>query len=300
MTRIVVVHGINNTYLGPESMANEWIGPLVDGVHLAEYPSLITAEDITCAFYGDLFRGTGRFLGHEDLAALSPDDIEVPAEVEVLQQWWAEASRTDSAVMPPGTWTLGPIGGVKAALAALAGSRFLAGLTEQVFLLWLKQVRAYFTRPELRGQIHERFAESITSDTRVVIAHSLGSVVAYEALCANPQWPVEALVTLGSPLAIRHIVFDRLEPAPRMREGELRGSWPGGVRRWTNISDRADFVALERKLHLRFAPEVIDVEIDNGARFHDVTRYLTEKSTGKAIGEALTVMGSRWGAGPHG
>jgi hypothetical protein len=31
------------------------------------------------------------------------------------------------------------------------------------------------------------------------VGHSLGSVAAYEALCAHPQWPVRALATLGPP-----------------------------------------------------------------------------------------------------
>ena len=47
-----------------------------------------------------------------------------------------------------------------------------------------------------------------------MVGHSLGSVVAYEALCAHPEWPVRALVTLGSPLGIRNLIFDRLVPAP--------------------------------------------------------------------------------------
>ncbi|MFD8967973.1 hypothetical protein ACFV0C_23770 [Streptomyces sp. NPDC059568] len=48
----------------------------------------------------------------------------------------------------------------------------------------------------------------------VIVAHSLGSVIAYEALCAHPDWPDLTLVTLGSPLAVRGVVFDRLAPPP--------------------------------------------------------------------------------------
>lgn len=52
----------------------------------------------------------------------------------------------------------------------------------------------------------------VDADTRVVVGHSLGLVVAYEALCAHPQWPVQALVTLGSPLGRRNLIFDKLVP----------------------------------------------------------------------------------------
>ena len=52
---------------------------------------------------------------------------------------------------------------------------------------------------------------------RVLLAHSLGSVVAYEALCADGNATVELFVTLGSPLAMRQVIFDRLRPAPAGR-----------------------------------------------------------------------------------
>lgn len=276
-------------------MASEWVPAMLDGARFAGRAGTFTADDVTCVFYGDVFRGEGRFLGGDDLATSSLDDITDPDEIDLLQRWWAEAARTDTAVVPPEARTLGATAGAKAALAALAGSRFLAGATELVFAHWLSQVRGYFRRPETRRQIRDRFAEAITPDTRVVVAHSLGSVVAYESLCANPDWPAHTLVTLGSPLGLPNIIFDRLDPPPRPRDGALRGTWPGGIQHWTNISDRADFVALVRKLHERFAPELVDIEIDNGAKWHDVTRYLTEKTTGRAIADGLHDTRDRYG-----
>ena len=157
-------------------------------------------------------------------------------------------------MVPPDARTLGGFG-PQAALAALANSRFLADTSERLLIHWLRQVRTYFTDAEIRRQIQARFAEAITSDTRVVVAHSLGSVVAYEALAAHPNWNVPTLVTLGSPLGIRNIILDRLHPAPEQTAaGGVRGRWPGSVTRWTNIADRRDFVALVKKLHEVFDP----------------------------------------------
>ena len=56
MARIAAVHGINNTYSGPRSMASEWIPALLDGVDLSGSSSLLSSDDIACVFYGDLFR----------------------------------------------------------------------------------------------------------------------------------------------------------------------------------------------------------------------------------------------------
>jgi hypothetical protein len=86
-------------------------------------------------------------------------------------------------------------------LHALTRTRFFGAVSDRLLISNLKQVRRYFTEPELRDAVRARAAELITSDTRVVVGHSLGSVVAYEVLCAlRPERPPLTLVTLGSPL----------------------------------------------------------------------------------------------------
>jgi len=283
VSRVVAVHGINNTYIGPRIMSEAWVPALLDGVDLAGGSGRITANDVGCVFYGDVFRRPGRMLGDDELELLEPEDVDEAAEIELLRAWWEAASATDPGVVPPSERTLGPVAGVQAALAALSCSRFLAGTTERLLIFWLKQVNAYFTQPTVREEVQRRFAEAVASDTEVVVAHSLGSVVAYEALCAHPEWTIRTLVTLGSPLAIRNVIIDRLIPSPQRANGARLGAWPGQVETWTNIADRVDFVALVKRLRPVFGDAVIDVEIDNGTRMHDVTRYLTARETGTAI-----------------
>ena len=57
----------------------------------------------------------------------------------------------------------------------------------------LQQVRRYVVDLTVRRAVQDRIAARVGEDTRVVVGHSLGSVVAYEALCAHPGWPVRAL-----------------------------------------------------------------------------------------------------------
>ena len=80
--------------------------------------------------------------------------------------------------------------------------------------------------------------------TAVVIAHSLGSVVTYETLWAHPQQRVDLLITLGSPLAMPDVIFDKLHPVPEHRKGQR----PPGVRRWINIAEPGDVIAIPRPL----------------------------------------------------
>jgi pimeloyl-ACP methyl ester carboxylesterase len=174
---------------------------------------------------------------------------------------------------------------VQRALDALSGSKFFVGLAERALIADLKQVHAYLADQQVRVEVLSRVTQAVKSDTGVLIGHSLGSVVAYEALCAHPEWPIHTLITLGSPLGIRNLIFGaRLHPPPERGIG----SWPGSVQRWCNIADGGDVVALEKRLECRFGDRVEDILIYNGASAHDVSRYLTAKETGRVLATALS------------
>ncbi|MFB7311147.1 antibiotic ABC transporter ATP-binding protein [Streptomyces sp. NPDC056192] len=291
MARVVVVHGIGQEFLGPESMGRD-VGPaLRDGVRLAGGPRL-EPKDVACAFYGNLYFEAG--MRSLDIPPWDETDVDEGLEIELLEAWWEQAARIDPAVLgPDAADSRGVVGfgasrlllseRVRAALDALSASSFFAKVSDRLLIFALKQVRRYMTEPELRRQAQARIAEEITDETRVLVAHSLGSVIAYEALCAHPEWPVTDFVTLGSPLGMRSVVFDRLEPRPTKNVG----CWPGGIERWTNIADRGDIVALADRLGPRFSDRVDDSSISNGMQMHDLLRYLTASRTGTAVARGL-------------
>ena len=90
-------------------------------------------------------------------------------------------------------------------------------------------------------------------------------------------------MTLGSPLGIRNLIFNLLEPAPQTGIG----AWPGSVQRWINIADGGDVVALVKDLRPSFGVNVENHLIYNGATAHDILPYLTAKETGGAIATGL-------------
>ncbi|MFD9353130.1 hypothetical protein [Streptomyces sp. NPDC060031] len=281
MTRIVFVHGIAQETGGPQTLLADWYPALLDGLTLGAGTG-IPREEVSMAFYGDLFRHAGhRGPGTPELDA---GDVEDCIERELLLQWWESAAELESRVSGPEDRSrLRTPHVVQRALDALSHSTFFAGLSERLMIGAARQVRRYFTEPILRDQVQQRFADAVTDRTEVIVAHSLGSVVAYEALCARPDWPDLALVTLGSPLGVRNIVFDRLRPEP----AQGRGRWPAPVRQWVNVADRGDVVALAKQLGPRFGDRVRDLSIHNGARAHDVRPYLTAAATGRAVADAL-------------
>jgi hypothetical protein len=289
MARVVCVHGIGQQLKGEDSLANEWKPALRDGMRRANCPEehLPTDGELQCLFYGDVFRPAGRRLDVGDPWLTVADATDF--DQELLMAWWRGAAESDPQVIDPDARTLARTpGSVQAGLRALSGSAFFAGLADRVKLFDLQQVRRYMTEAEVRRKVQDRVAAEVGEDTRVMVGHSLGAVVAYEALCAHPEWPVQALVTLGSPLGIRNLIFDRLVPPPAIRDsGQLVGAWPGVVKSWVNVADAGDAVALEKDLRPQFGARVDCHLVSNGSHAHDVKPYLTAAETGAAIAAGL-------------
>jgi hypothetical protein len=278
MAQVVIVHGIGHQYGGAATLANVCLPALRDGLQRA---GVTAAADVSCAFYGDFFRAPERVLGSDP--PYDASDVEPGFEQELLLAWWDEAARLDPRVPPPDARTLARTPrSAQAALNALSGSVFFTGLAERLMVSNLRQVRRYLTEPELRKKITARVADQLSPDTAVVVGHSLGSVVAYEVLCANAAPQVRALITLGSPLGIRNLCFDRLLPVP--------GAWPGRVRSWTNIADAGDVVALVKDLRPLFGERVRNVLVNNGSHAHDMARYLTTEAVGRAVADGLAMV----------
>ena len=136
------------------------------------------------------------------------------------------------------------------------------------------EVAAYLAGADAVARVRARDAVADVirrNRPKVVIAHSLGSVVAYEALWAHPDLSVELLITLGSPLAMRGVVFERLQPLPKAG----RGRCPKGVRTWVNIADKDDIAAIPGALKSCFDGVTHDEKVNiDWADFHTVRNYL--------------------------
>lgn len=244
MARIVLVHGAFNELWGPHELLSRWVPALRDG--LWHHGVTVDEDDVAACFYGDLFR---RAPGRGDDEAF-------------------ERSRA----------------GVADALKAMGGdalAAFSQAANEAVFDRTVDLVTTIRTEPDLRREIGERFDAVVDGSTAVVVAHSLGTLVAYEALARRDDVAVD-LVTLGSPLGIP-LVFGALQPPPV----EGRGVWPVGVRRWANVAAVGDRAASVARLAPLFGDGVSDHLVDNGHRAHDPEPYLNSGATGAAVAAAL-------------
>ena len=82
-----------------------------------------------------------------------------------------------------------------------------------LFLGELKQVRRYLLDPAIKAEADDRAEKVIAQGAKVVIGHSLGSVVAFEFVRQHPDYPVDLLLTLGSPLGLRTVRALMPDPA---------------------------------------------------------------------------------------
>ena len=213
MTRIVGVHGVGNyrpDQLRAEVAARrstDWATSIAAG--LAIRPD---ALDLTVAYYAPLLH-----IGQPtDQAAFADPDRALDtldAETRALASNWIQALGLPEVTVQ-GRLAV-PL---RHAVAAVADRFSLNGRLTKLFVaVCFPEVASYLAADNapVRAEVRDLVAATISDrQARIVIAHSLGTVVAYEALHAHPDLEVDLLITLGSPLALPNAIFDRLQPPP--------------------------------------------------------------------------------------
>lgn len=290
MPKIVGIHGIAQQYKGGNELRAEWLPALKDGLEAAGRRDLaekLAEEDLRVSFFGSLFRPPGAMGG--EFPPFTAADLTSDAEVALLDELYDRAAEQQPELGKP-AGALGPVRvRVQIMVERLLRSRTFAGLAERALVGNFKQVTQFLDAATTKDKVLARVGEQIGQDTRIVIGHSLGSVVAYEYLCRHRPPTIELFVTLGSPLGIPNVIFHRLTPTPV----DGRGAWPAAVTRWVNVADPDDVVALRKQLEELFPPPtggvaIVDELVDNGDEPHAIRRYLNAKQTGAALAAALT------------
>ena len=291
MSVIVGVHGIAQQYKGGNALRNEWLPALRDGLEEAGHQDLSDGfrdTDLKVSFFGSFFRPKGAM--GADFPPYTAEDLMSELEVDLLTDLYNQAVLDDPRLGPP----VGSLSRVRVSVQLmverLLRSRAFAGLIpERAFVGSLKQVILFLTDTAVKDSVLARVHDTIGGDTRALVGHSLGSIVTYEYLCKYQPSQVEVLVTLGSPLGIRNVIFDRLTPTP----GAAGGVWPGAVSSWVNVADPKDVVALRKDLQPLFTPPAGTKPIDDrrvdvgGFSHHRVGSYLNAEETGSALAQAL-------------
>ncbi|HEY7263351.1 MAG TPA: hypothetical protein VH589_17920 [Trebonia sp.] len=305
MAQIVLVHGIGQQGSTLEEQEAAWLPSLVKGVLASGHPNaaamgarLAASTDQNCpslarmAFYGDLFLPTDT-QGEEAQASPAAEALAESLAAALLAhavvsgdtRLAAEAANALRQADLDRDGVQGRGARVRSIVAVLDGN---AWLTARIFGVLQKakkdllQVTRYLTEDDLRAAVQARVAALLDDDTQLVIGHSLGSVVAWEACWALGQ-PLPILITLGSPLGLDSVVYTRLRPQPPI--------WPRLVQRWVNVAHPDDVVAVDPDLGRLFpAPNGLTLEShtpQSKYEHHAAAGYLGDQATGCAVADAL-------------
>jgi hypothetical protein len=290
MVSVVGVHGIWQRRKTAEILAKEWSRALTQG--LREYARGTRTPDIIVPHLSPLLIAARPTLGPgddlDDLETLTAEEIRF-IELglnDVLND--LDADEIDHLAALAQTLAGLPAFPTRQGMRALAAvdGRWRGG--GRLVLRLLREVHAYLERPEVGAQVRRRVKVNAAHDTRVLLAHSLGSVIAYDVLRRDELPQVTALVTFGSPLAwptVRQSLMEQLPHGPGER------GLPGV--NWTNVHDRRDAVTAGVALR-QVWNQVTDYSVTNPLTdAHGASGYLRQQPLVRAVIDGTHTLTAR-------
>jgi pimeloyl-ACP methyl ester carboxylesterase len=159
---------------------------------------------------------------------------------------------------------------------------YFPGLDDTLIKKFLIETYLYLANPDFMQQVHQRIGRQLYGQRPcVLIAHSLGSVIAYNYLIHHPELNIQRFITLGSPLAFRMIQTHL--PQPMLRPTAISGDW-------INFYSHDDFLTAFplSEPPFNFSPAIINHEIQTSPQHpHNIDGYIQHPQVVEAILELL-------------
>lgn len=248
-TSLVFIHGRH-------ARSGDWVGAINTGLTAADRAPLPDDLDILELNYADVLH---------DLLAGMPEQQPHPRQISESyerRQRLVRLSMHSFTHRPRSPYDLAP----KEWVTRLIMSR-------------MPEIQRYRANPALRAAVRDRCLEQVPDGPVILIAHSLGSVVAYDMLHYLPATThVELLLTIGSPMARKPW---------RTTLDKHRGQFPtASVSSWINLVNTGDWITAGDGIHLWY-PQAIDAYANLGLGNHGETHYLASRPAGVVIGDAV-------------
>lgn len=290
--RLVFVHGRSQEHKDARQLKAQWIATWAEGLRKNGLDMPIAEADIRFPYYDDTLHDPERGDGQEAAAEVIvrgafEDDDQKAFMLSVMQEVRRKAGVSDAQLAAAAgqeivergilnhEWMLG-------IMRAL--DRHLPGGSGASIALATHDVYEYLRNPGVRDVIDTGVRKAIAPAVpTVVVAHSLGSVVAYNLLRRDGDaldWQVPLFVTVGCPLAVTAI-RRALQPV----------QFPACARGWYNALDPRDVVALYPLdgAHFAVTPVIENkTDINNQTENrHGITGYLNDGDVARKIYDAL-------------
>ena len=294
MKNLVFIHGRSQQDKDSIALKAEWIEAFAKGLGKSGLPVPIDESAIHFPYYGDTLAGLVAGKPANEIAEVivrgeNADAAEQSFQFEILReiQKAQEEFLTDEQVAAlAGAEVIqkGPLnwGWVRAILTGI--DHHVPFGSSGSIALFTKDVYQYLKNPGIRDAIEAGVRQAMSSAPTVVVAHSLGTVVAYNLLRregASKGWNVPLLVTVGCPLAVTAI-----------RKWLAPNGHPECVGQWFNAMDSHDIVAiapLDEPHGWDISPAIenkTDVNNQTSNR-HGISGYLSDPVVARRIYDAL-------------
>ncbi|MEK7466637.1 MAG: hypothetical protein AAB074_04410 [Planctomycetota bacterium] len=290
--RLVLIHGRSQEHKSAEKLKRSWVAALKRGLAKSNLELPIPEREVRFPYYGDALHDLAS--GKEDGVAKvitkgATRDHEFSGFAkEILLEVCAKAGITDADIEAAMTGEkvieMGILNWkwVRAILRTI--DRLVPLASAASIALFTNDVYKYLRNPGILNQIEMRVRAAFEPGIpTIVVAHSLGSVVAYNLLRTEGTslaWRIPVFVTVGAPLAVSRI---KALLAPNHH--------PECIDKWFNALDAQDVVALHplTKRHFPIDPEIENkTDVQNPSpNHHGIEGYLADRDVAKKIHDAL-------------
>jgi hypothetical protein len=293
--QLILIHGRAQENKDAAGIKKEWIAAWEKGLNKSNLTNPLADSDIHFPYYGDtLAQMVAGKTAEQAAAVIIKGPKPSPAEEQIMRDMIAEIAAESgiseaeiraqlgaegaAVAMGPQNWRW-----VQAILELLDKNDTVSA---KMVALVTNDVAKYLSDSTIHNHINDGVLQGVKpGQEAVVVAHSLGTVVAYDVLMSRPTaFPavkVPLFVTLGSPLGITAIKT-RLRPH----------TFPKPVTKWFNALDKDDVVSLYPLTPAHFATggtienyDAVDNWTDNQ---HSIGGYLDDQRVARKIFDALT------------
>lgn len=281
--RLVFIHGRAQEGRNPEDVRQEWISALKEGLSKSGLTLPVDPSAIVLPYFGDKLFSLTKNLSEIDETAIARGSPMIDpilafqaVALEDIRQGAGISDAEVQALVEGDATSRGPENWPWVLAVVRAIDRWQSGTSADAIQLLLRDVYVYCTRRGVAEAIEEIVRAEIVLEPTVVVAHSLGTVVAYNILRNDPRsLQVRKLVTVGAPLAIR-AVRKNLVPLKSPKAGA-----------WFNAFDPRDIVALNPLNAANFpvVPEIVNKgDVDNFTENrHGISGYLTDPIVAREV-----------------
>lgn len=293
MRELVLIHGRSQQNKDAAALKKEWISAFVDGLGKSNLSLPIAETAIHFPYYGDTLMGLVNGLPPDQVAEIivKGDDAgeqERAFVASIMREIANKAGLADAEIAAltddPTLIKKGPLNWEWVRAIAKGIDKHVPLGSGSSIAVFTKDVYQYLKNPGVRDRIEDGVRKAIATAPTVVVAHSLGTVVAYNLLRREgtaQHWKIPFFVTVGCPLAVTAI---KNALAPRTH--------PPCVDHWLNAMDSRDIVALyplDPSNDWDIDPAIenkTDVKNPTSNR-HGISGYLSDRVVARRIYEAL-------------